>query len=371
MPEKFLTSKRKFEHIEICLKHNVKMREKSTGFEDVEFIHRSLPEINKHEIETSIDFLGHTLNAPIIIAGMTGGHPVAKKINAELAKAAQDLSIGMGIGSQRAAIENPSLAYTYEIARKVAPDIFLIANLGAPQLVKGYSIDEAKKAVKMIDADALAIHLNPLQEALQSEGEIEARGYLKNIQRIAKELDVPVIAKETGAGISGEDALLLKKAGVAAIDIGGAGGTSWSGVESIRAKNRGDKLGEELGKTYWDWGIPTAVSTVEVAEAVGNYLKIIATGGIRSGLDVAKALALGADAAGVALPFLSPAYKEGARAVILKLKQMIEELRVAMFLVGARNISELKQSNVVVVGKTADWLKARGINLVKLSKRRK
>ncbi|MBI5253691.1 MAG: type 2 isopentenyl-diphosphate Delta-isomerase [Euryarchaeota archaeon] len=349
---------RKLDHILISLKKDVASKTKN-GFEDVALVHRALPEIDREEIDLSATFFGRRISAPVLIAGMTGGHEKAKKINENLAIAAQELNIPMGVGSQRAGIENEKLAYTYSIAREAAPDAFLIANLGAVQLSKGYGIKEARKAIDMIGANALAVHLNPLHEAIQPEGETDFKGCIRGIEKLSN-IGVPIIAKETGAGIAREEAVLLEKAGVAGIDVGGLGGTSFSAVEYYRKK-------AGKGKLFWDWGIPTAISTVECAES--TKLQVIATGGIRNGIEVAKALALGASACGIALPLLRRAVKS-SREVAAELQRIIEELKTATFLVGAANVAELKNSDVVITGKMKEWLESRGIDCKKFANRR-
>jgi isopentenyl-diphosphate delta-isomerase len=353
MKEKKMISDRKLEHLLLCKNCEVEYRKK-TGFEEIELVHKALPEVNKEEIDISVDFLGKKLDSPFIISAMTGGHPAALSINRELAKAANTLNIGMGVGSQRAAVENPELIPTYSVVREEAPSAFLIGNIGCQQ------IELAEKSVDMILADALAIHLNPLQEAIQPGGDVTAKGHIKAIEEISKTLKVPVIAKETGAGIKAEDAILLENAGVGAIDIAGAGGTSWAAVETYRANDR------SMGDIFWDWGIPTAASTVEVSQSV--KIPIISSGGIRSGLDAAKALALGANAVGIALPLLKDAYT-GHQAVINKLNKFNEELRVAMFLVGASNIAELRKSDLIIKGDTKEWLNERGFETKKYARR--
>ena len=348
-----MISDRKLEHLMLCRNNDVEYRKK-TGFEDIEFIHKALPEVNKEEIGLSTDFFGKKMDAPLIISAITGGHPASLKINRELARAADKLNIGMGVGSQRAAIENPELAPTYTVVREEAPSSFLIGNIGAPQ------IELAEKAADMMDADALALHLNPLQEAIQPEGDVDATGYTESIKEISKNLKLPVIAKETGAGISSQDARTLEKAGVAGVDVAGSGGTSWAAVETYRAKDR------YLGDLYWDWGIPTAISTVEVCESVN--VPVISSGGIRTGLDAAKAIALGADVVGIALPLLKDAYI-GHEAVITRLEKFKEELRVAMFLVGASNLEELRNSDIIIKGSTREWLHERGFDTKKYARR--
>ncbi|WP_174589970.1 type 2 isopentenyl-diphosphate Delta-isomerase [Methanocella conradii] len=349
-----VTSKRKMEHLDICTRENVES--KGSGFEDVEFIHRCLPEINKSEISTSTTFLGHKFNAPLMIASMTGGHPCTMEVNANLAMAAEELGLGMGVGSQRAALEDPKLEDTYRIVRDKAPHAFIYGNIGAPQLSE-YTIEDIERAVSMIDADAMAIHLNFLQEAIQPEGEVDARGIIDRIAAIAEGLSVPVIVKETGAGICHGDAYMLKKAGVAALDVGGRGGTSWAGVEVFRARMEQDSISEHLGIKFWDWGIPTAVSIVEADMG----LPLIATGGIRDGVMVAKALALGASMSSVALPLVSAA-RISSEKVKRTLELYIEELKAVMFLTGSRTPEEIRRAPIIISGKTRDALEARGFN---------
>jgi isopentenyl-diphosphate delta-isomerase len=298
--------------------------------------------------------LGKKLDSPFMISAITGGHPAALSINRQLAKAANTLNIGMGVGSQRAGLENPELTTTYTVVREEAPNAFLIGNIGCQQL------ELAQRSVKMIDADALAVHLNPLQEAIQPEGDVDASGHIDAISELSKSLKIPIIAKETGAGIKAEDAVSLENAGVGAIDIAGAGGTSWAAVETYRAQDR------TMGDLYWDWGIPTAASTVEVCQSV--EIPVISSGGIRSGLDAAKAIALGADAVGIALPLLKEAYK-GSQAVINQINKFNKELRVAMFLVGASNIAELRKSDLIIRGDTREWLTERGFETKKYARR--
>ncbi len=349
-----MISDRKLEHLLLCKHCDVEHKHKRTGFEEIELIHKALPQINKEEINITTEFLGKTLEAPILITGMTGGHPASLAINRELAKAAEQLKIGVGMGSQRAAVENPELRSTYTVMRDEAPSTFIIGNIGAPQ------IEYAEEAAGMMNLDALAIHLNPLQEAIQPEGDVDATNYLSYVEKASKTLDIPIIVKETGAGIKKEDAIKLTKAGAAAIDIAGAGGTSWAAVETYRSKD------SNMGNLFRDWGIPTAVSTVEVLQSVN--IPIISSGGIRSGLDAAKALALGAEAVGLALPVLKEAYM-GYEAVKIKIMKFIEELKVAMYLVGASDLSDLRKSDLLIMGKTRDWLNLRGIKTEKYARR--
>lgn len=356
------TSKRKIEHLDICVNEKVESSGGS-GFDDVELVHRCLPEIDRLEVSTDVVFLGHRLSAPVLIASMTGGHPGTKEVNASLARAAEALGIGIGVGSQRAALEDRSQEDSYRVVRDMAPHAFVYGNIGAPQLLH-YDLEAIERAVEMIDADALAIHLNFLQEAIQPEGDLNARGCLQRISEIAAELSVPVIVKETGAGISHMDAYALRNAGVSALDVGGRGGTTWAGVEVYRARKESDRMGEHLGMKFWDWGIPTAVSIVEAD--VG--LPVIATGGIRDGIMIAKALALGASLSGIALPLVAAARK-GPEIVQGELELYIEELKAAMFLTGSRSIEDLRKVPAVITGKTRQYLEARGFKWASYAQR--
>ncbi len=353
---------RKFSHIQTCLEHNVQAKSTTTGFEDIYLVHQALPDFSLDDINISMSFFDNTLSAPIIIEAMTGGTDEATFINAQLAQTAESLNIAMGVGSQRAAIEHSDLAYTYEVTRENAPNAFLIANLGVSQFVCDYGILEVKKAINMIKADALAIHLNPLQEAIQPNGDTLFTGAYNKISDLIPLVNVPVIAKETGAGISVETAKKLEKAGFEGIDVGGAGGTSFAGVEALRARDSLHNYHAELGNIFWDWGIPTAPSIFEVKHSTD--LTVIASGGIRSGIDIAKSIVLGAQVAGVALPLLKPAMK-GSRFVNERIRDLIGQLKTAMFLTGARDLSELKNKPMVITGKTREWLLSRGFNLNK------
>lgn len=353
------TEERKSDHLKISLRENVQAKQISTGFEDVHLVHRALPEIEREKINLSTVVFDHEFSAPLIVGAMTGGAPEATRINKAIAEAVEELRLGMGVGSQRAAIKDAKLEGTFAITRKMAPTAFLIANIGGPQLVRGYSIKEAREAVEMIDANALAIHLNPLQETVQLEGETNYIGIINKIGEIAEAIDVPVIVKETGAGIAAEEAKMLEATGVAGIDVAGAGGTSWAAVEYHRAKRDQDKLRQRLGKAFWDWGIPTVTSLVETVQSVN--LPVIASGGVRSGIDVTKSLALGASLASTSLPILPPATK-GEKEVKKELQLILEELRNAMFLVGAESVKEIKTVPTVITGKTAEWLRMRGFH---------
>jgi len=347
------TSSRKLDHLRICAEKDVESGD--AGFSDIRFVHNALPECDMGAIDLRTRFLGHTFSSPLFISAMTGGHPGTKDVNVRLARAAECFGIGMGVGSQRAALENPNLADTFAVVRDEAPHAFLVANLGAVQL-RDHGIEWAEKAVAMIDANAIAIHLNFLQEAIQPEGDHNATGCLAAIAELCRDLKTPVIIKETGCGISAATARQCWGAGVRAIDIGGWGGTSWAAVESVRAdesKQATDKRLKALGEDFAEWGIPTVVSLNEVL-ATGS--PVIASGGIRSGLDVAKACALGADLCGMALPLLKPAMESDA-ALDAAIGSIHQELTAAMFLTGSATIADLKNAGMIITGKTRQMIK--------------
>ncbi len=332
-----LIENRKADHINIVLEQDVKGKGITTGFEEFFIEHDALPDVNLDEVDLSLQLWGKTLQAPLLISSMTGGTDSAHTINLNLAEAAQALGIAMGVGSQRAAIEQPNLGKTYKI-RQVAPDILLFANLGAVQLNYGYGIDEAKKAVDMIEADALILHLNPLQEAVQAEGDRNWKGLYDKIATVATQLDVPIIAKEVGNGISGKVARRLADCGVSAIDTAGAGGTSWSEVEAHRQH---DPRRRQIAHCFASWGIPTAMSLMQVRKAVPE-LPVFASGGIRNGIDATKAIALGATLVGSAAPLLDAATHQ-SQAVYDKFSILLETLKIATFCAGVSNLTELKQ----------------------------
>ncbi len=328
------TQSRKMDHIKICLTKDVNFQ-KTTGLDRFEFVPNSLPEIDFDKIDLSTKFLGKTFSAPIYISGMIGGVEEAGRINKNLAKAAQAVGIGMGVGSMRAAIEKPAVAETYQV-RGVAPGIFLMANIGASQLPE-YSNKEVLGLVSLIQADALAIHINPGQEVVQKDGTKNWEGVLKRIKEVCSASKVPVIAKEVGCGIPGFIGERLKDAGVSAVDVAGAGGTSWIKVEYYRG-------GNDIAKSFWEWGKPTAECLVD-NNRLG--LPVMASGGIRTGEEVAKCLTLGASLAGMARPLLKEAVTSWEKARDF-LENLILELRSTMFLVGAKNLEELKKTRLVV-----------------------
>ncbi|WP_459195048.1 type 2 isopentenyl-diphosphate Delta-isomerase [Halosimplex sp. J119] len=348
------TVDRKDDHVRIVREEDVE--EPGTGFADVSLVHEALPGIHRDEVDTSVDFLGHELAAPVVIESMTGGHPNTTELNRALAAAAEEVGIAMGVGSQRAGLEDEDTVESYSVVREAAPTAFVYGNIGAAQLEE-YGVAGVERAVEMIEADAVAVHCNFLQEAVQPEGDVDARGCLDAIERVADGLSVPVIVKETGNGFSRETAERLAEAGVDAIDVAGKGGTTWSGVEAYRAAARDEPRGERLGERFRQWGIPTVASTLECLEA---HDTVIASGGVRSGLDVAKAIALGATAGGLAKPFLAPA-AHGTDAVVEVAEDVVRELETAMFVTGSPTVSDLQETEVVVGGPTRQYLTARGV----------
>jgi isopentenyl-diphosphate delta-isomerase len=329
--------RRKADHIQINLEKDVRSA-LTTGLEKYRFIHEALPEVDLERVDTSLSLFGKRLVAPILISSMTGGTADAETINLRLAEAAQEMQLAMGVGSQRAAIEKPELAKTFQV-RRAAPDILLFANLGAVQLNYGYGLDQCRQAVEMIGADALIFHFNPLQEAVQDAGDTNFAGLSKKLGEICKKLEVPVIAKEVGWGISERSAKLLADCGVSAIDVAGAGGTSWSQVEMHRAP---DEFTRELAATFVGWGIPTADSLLNVKQAAPE-MTIFASGGLKDGLDIAKCVALGATLGGMAGPFLKAA-ATSTKSVVQMMKLTKRQIEVTMFACGAGTIGELDAS---------------------------
>lgn len=335
------TETRKADHLRICLEEDVQFRETTSGLERYRFEHCCLPELDRSEIDLTSTFLGKKLAVPLLISSMTGGTQLAQTINYRLADVAQEYKLAMGVGSQRIVVENPQLASTFAVRRR-APDILLFANIGAVQLNYNYGLEECQKIVDLLEADALILHLNPLQECVQTEGDTNFKGLLDKIAKLCAKLPVPVIAKEVGNGISGKMAKKLLAAGVGAIDIAGAGGTSWAKIEGERAK---DGKQRRLGATFADWGIPTAECIVSTRAAAPD-VPLIASGGLQNGLDAAKALALGADIAGLARPFLQAAAESESAAALLA-EALIAEIATVMFCTGCASLEELKQSGVL------------------------
>jgi len=330
---------RKADHIKINLEQDVRSA-LTSGLENYRFVHEALPELDLNRSDTSLSLFGKPLAAPILISSMTGGTAEAEAINLRLAEAAQECGIVMGVGSQRAAIENPEQAKTFQV-RRVAPDILLFANLGAVQFNYGYGIDQCRRAVDMIQADALILHLNPLQEAVQDAGDVNFAGLARRMEEVCKKIEVPVIAKEVGWGISERTAKLLADCGVSAIDVAGAGGTSWSQVEMHRAP---DEFTRQLAATFVGWGIPTADSILNVRKAVPD-MTIFASGGLKDGLDIAKCLALGATLGGMAGQFLKAAAVSTEKAVEM-MKLTRRQVEVTMFACGVEKLEGLALSLV-------------------------
>jgi isopentenyl-diphosphate delta-isomerase len=322
---------RKAEHIALALEERMQLR--ANFFAQYYFEHQALPEIDFDEIDLSVEFLGRRLAAPLLISCMTGGTEEATRINRNLAAGAQAAGIALGLGSQRKAIEDPSLAASFQV-RDLAPSIPLLANLGAVQLNYGFGLEECEAAVAMIDADALAFHLNPLQEAIQPEGQGNFAGLVAKMGDVASRLSVPVIAKEIGCGLSERAGRALAEAGIRIVDSAGLGGTSWARIEAARARDL------DLGELFADWGVPTPESIRALRRIPG--MTVIGSGGVRNGLDAAKAIALGADLAGLAQTFLAAA-DESAERVIARVERTVRELKIAMFCVGARSIEELQR----------------------------
>ena len=348
--------RRKGEHLQLAAEGDVETRA-TPGWEDIHLLHDALPTIDAASIDLTTKLLGHTLRLPLVISGMTGGHGRAIAVNEMLARVAERAGIAIGVGSQRAALRDPTLVPTYSVVRENAPSAFVIANVGVSQLVKqGKEAPLAAKdihtIVRMVGANALALHLNYLEESVQPEGQTRATGTEAAIRALTRASPVPIIAKETGAGISRPVAMRLRRLGVKAIDVGGVGGTSFAAIEGLRASERGDALRMSLGERFRDWGLPTAVA---VLGASASRLPIIATGGVRSGLDAAKALALGATAVGVGRPLLQAALK-GEQACLEWLAAFELELRTAVFLSGIKRAADLSRASAVITGRSRAWM---------------
>ncbi len=338
---------RKADHIRINLEEDVQFRGLTTGLERYHFVHQALPELDLEAIDTRVTVFGRELAAPILVSSMTGGTPEAREINRRLAEAAQARGLAMGVGSQRVGVEDPETVETFQV-RDVAPDVLLLANLGAVQLNYGYGPDQCRQAVEMVQADALVLHLNPLQEAVQAGGDTNWHGLLARIEAVCRALSVPVVVKEVGWGISRRVARMLIEAGVAAIDVAGAGGTSWSQVEMHRAPT--ERL-RRLAGAFMDWGIPTATTlrwVCQVRNEMGALdVEVFASGGIRTGQDVAKAVALGASLVGLASPFLKAAV-QSTEAVLEEMAILEDELRVAMLCAGAACLEDLRRPGMLL-----------------------
>jgi isopentenyl-diphosphate delta-isomerase len=337
------TPSRKQQHVELTVNENVVFKRKTAGFEKFDFQHNALPEIDYADISTETEFLKKKISFPLLISCMTGGYADAERINAGLAEACEHFKIPMGVGSQRQAIENSQFHESFKTVRRNAPTIPVIGNIGAAEVAKKPAVESFKKIIDLIEADALAVHLNPLQELLQPEGTPYFKNVLSGIENLVKTAGVPIIVKEVGAGISGDVAKKLLNVGVAAIDVAGAGGTSWAGVELLRNEERSGF------EEFWDWGIPTVECLLQIAPFKKERdFTLIASGGVSSGIDVAKSIALGADLAGAARIFLKTFMDSGADALHREIALWQKQLRHAMFLTGSATVEELQKAVIIV-----------------------
>lgn len=338
------TPSRKKDHVDLCVNEQVSFRQKTNGLEEWEFLHNALPEINFEDIDSSTDFLGHRLSFPLLVTGMTGGYDEAERINGAMAEACQDLRIAIGAGSMRQALENETYHESYRILRRNGPDIPILANIGAVEVAAMRDARPAQYLIDLLDADALVVHTNPLQEMLQPEGEPRFRGVLDGLELLVRSLDVPVILKEVGAGISRDAATRAYEVGVRWIDVSGAGGTSWAGVEMLRRRD-----GCEVSPQFWEWGIPTARALEDLRINRPEDLRLIASGGITDGVMVAKCLALGAEIVGAARPLLTAFFEGGADALRSRLCGWKRDLMGVMFLTGSTTIDQLQRRPVIRV----------------------
>jgi len=335
------TAKRKSDHVDIVLNKSIDYY-KSTGFERIDFVHNALPEIDYEEIDTRAQLFSFTFSAPIIVSSMTGGYGRAEFINSSLAEFCKGKNIGMGVGSQRQALENADYLESFNIVRTVAKDIFVMSNIGAAQVADGSAMKSIRKIIDMVDANALAVHLNALQELIQPEGDRKFHGVLSGISNLVNRIGIPVIVKETGAGIDADSARRLIEAGVSAIDVSGAGGTSWAAIETLRQKR------QSLGRKFWDWGTPTVDALVQVnALPSREKIVLIASGGIRDGIDVAKSIALGANLCAAAQPFLKALINGGMKNLESEFESWVDELKGVMFLTGSSNLVQLRKAKLV------------------------
>jgi isopentenyl-diphosphate delta-isomerase len=335
-PKSSATSSRKADHIRINVEQDVRSG-LTTGLEKYRFVHQALPELDLEDINLDLTLFGKAISAPLFISSMTGGTKEGKSINYNLARAAQDTCIPMGVGSQRAALEDPALAETFQV-RKIAPDILLFANLGAVQLNYNLTVEDCYRVIEMIDADGLILHLNPLQEAVMPEGNTRFAGLLSKIEAVCRAVEVPVIVKEVGWGLSDQTAVKLRDAGVSAIDVAGAGGTSWTEVEMHRAETEDQQI---IASSFVNWGIPTA-ETLQLVKSAVPDLPILASGGLRNGVEITKCLALGAVMGGMAGPFLKAAV-ESSEEVVRVINRLKHEIRISMFGAGAKDLEALSR----------------------------
>jgi isopentenyl-diphosphate delta-isomerase len=347
------TSSRKQQHIDISLTKDVSFCTKTAGFERWDFLHNALPELNLSDVDPSTSFLGKKIAFPFIISSMTGGYADAIKINRQLAEVCAIKKIAMGVGSQRQALEDDQYHRSFSVVREVASTIPVFGNIGAAEVAKLRDASPILRLVELIHADGFAIHLNPVQELLQPEGDTNFRGVLAGIEMLVKAIPVPLIVKEIGAGISADVAQRLIDSGVTIIDVAGAGGTSWAGVEILRGKNKdGKRKKEEVrlnSQEFWDWGIPTidALRGVCIVKSKSSWVKVISSGGISNGIDIAKSLAFGADYAAVARPILKALANGGVKSVLRLFDTWECELKGAMFLTGSRSIAALQKQQMI------------------------
>lgn len=334
------TSQRKKDHLDLCLNEEVGFKNKTNGFDKYEFIHNAVTEIDFKKIDLSTKFFGSKINYPFLISCMTGGTIEAESINSKLAEAANEIGIPIGVGSQRQALENSEYHESYKIIRKNAPNVPVLGNIGASQVAGLKDLSQIQLLIDLIEADAMVVHLNPLQELIQKKGEPDFSGLLKNLEKICKKLKVPVIAKEVGAGINKSAARKLLEAGVRGIDVAGAGGTSWSGVEYLRNKDSENQ--------FWDWGLPTTHCIKDVKKLKkSHYFTLIASGGINNGEEIAKAIALGSDLAASARPILKEVSSNGIEGVKKIIDSWFDTVKKIMYLTGANSIDELKKTKLL------------------------
>jgi isopentenyl-diphosphate delta-isomerase len=345
--KKTRTSSRKQQHIDISLKKDVSFRTKTAGFDRWEFEHNALPELNLLDIDPSSSFLGKKISLPLIVSSMTGGYAEAEKINRQLAEVCASKGIALGVGSQRQALEDVRYHRSFSVVREVAPEIPIFGNIGAAEVAKLKDASPILRLIDLIQADGFAVHLNPLQEFLQPEGSTNFFGVLSGIEMLAKSLSIPLIVKEIGAGISAGVARRLVNVGVNIIDVAGAGGTSWAGVEILRREKRARKSSN--ANVFWDWGIPTVDALKAVCAIKHEFpkLKVIASGGMANGIDISKSFTLGADYAGVARPLLKELAKGGVKSVLRLIDEWEWELRGAMFLTGSQSLRELQKQKLI------------------------
>ena len=350
MPDQTI-QKRKQDHLALCASGEVEFRTRGTLLDEVQLIHHALPDFSVDEVDLTTQLLGKTLRAPVVVAGMTGGTAEASQVNRDLARAAETLGLGFGLGSQRAMVVHPELASTYTV-RDVAPTTLVMGNLGMVQ-ARSMSTGAIKELCEIVGADALCVHLNPAMELIQPGGDRDFSGGRATFKRLVNELGIPVVGKETGSGLSRVVGEALRGCGVKAVDVSGGGGTSWVGVETRRAESEGNEAARRLGEELWDWGIPTGASVALVGDL---GLEVIATGGLRTGVDVARAIALGATAGGLAAPVLRAHRDGGYQGALDFLRHIIDGVRAVTFLCGCRRPSELRSAPRVLGSTLRAWM---------------